>query len=123
MMSEQQISTVLAELATNTPGYIGAAVVDLDSGMTLGTYSKDDGFDLSAAGAYNSEIIKQKQKVMGALRLDSSLEDILITLSDQIHLIRMLTPTTFIYLAADRAASNLAIVRTAVTNYTKPLAA
>lgn len=123
MMSEQQISTVLEELAANTPGYIGAAVVDLDSGMTLGTYSKDDGFDLSAAGAYNSEIIKQKQKVMGALRLDSSLEDILITLSDQIHLIRMLTSSTFIYIAADRAATNLAIVRTAVTNYTQPLAA
>ena len=123
MMSEQQIFTVLAELAANTPGYIGAAVVDLDSGMTLGTYAKDDGFDLSAASAYNSEIIKQKQKIMGALRLDSTLEDILITLSDQIHLIRLLTPATFIYLAADRASSNLAIVRTAVTNYTQPLAA
>lgn len=123
MMSEQQIVTVLSELAANMPGYIGAAVVDLDSGMTLGTYSKDDGFDLSAASAYNSEIVKQKQKVMVALRLDSTLEDMLITLSDQIHLIRLLTPSTFIYLAADREASNLAIVRTAVTNYTQPLAA
>ena len=123
MMSEQQIVTILSELAANMPGYIGAAVVDLDSGMTLGTYSKDDGFDLSAASAYNSEIVKQKQKVMSALRLDSLLEDMLITLSDQIHLIRLLTPSTFIYLAADREASNLAIVRTAVTNHTQPLAA
>ena len=35
MMSEQQISTVLAELATNTPGYIGAAVVEQISGIIV----------------------------------------------------------------------------------------
>lgn len=117
MLSEQQITSVLAELASQLPGYLAAAVVDLDSGMTLGTYSKDDGFDLSAAGAYNSEIVKQKQKIMGALNLTSDLEDMLITLSDQIHLIKLLSPTTFIYLAADRNGSNLAIVRTAVARY------
>jgi hypothetical protein len=90
--------------------------------MTLGTYSKDDSFDLSAAGAYNSELVKQKQKIMGALRLDSELEDMLITLSDQIHLVKLLTPATFIYLAADRSGSNLAIVRTAVNRYADQLA-
>lgn len=121
MLSEQQIVEVLSTLASDLPGYIAAAVVDLDSGMTMGTYSKDDGFDLSAAGAYNSELVKQKQKIMGALRLDSELEDMLITLSDQIHLVKLLSPATFIYLAADRAASNLAIVRTAVNRYATQL--
>lgn len=121
MMSEQQTEQVLSELAANLPGYIAAALVDLDSGMTLGMYSKDDGFDLSAAGAYNSEIVKQKQKVMAALRLTSDLEDMLITLSDQIHLIKMVSPSTFIYLAADRAGSNLAIVRSAVARFSDQL--
>jgi hypothetical protein len=38
----------------------------------------------------------------------------LITLGDQIHLIKLIGTGTFIYLAADRAGSNLAIVRSAV---------
>ena len=122
MLSEQQTVSILETMAAEMPGYMAAALVDLESGMTLGTYSKDDSFDLSAAGAYNSELVKQKQKVMSALRLDSDLEDMLITLSDQIHLIRLVTPTTFIYLAADRSASNLAIVRTAVSRYSDQLA-
>lgn len=121
MMSEQQIVKVLEDLASNLPGYIAAAVVDLDSGMTLGTFSKDDSFDLSSASAYNSEIVKQKQKIMGALNLDSVLEDMLMTLSDQIHLIKLISPTSFIYLAADRSAANLAIVRAAVTRHADSL--
>lgn len=122
MLSEQQTVQILEDLASSLPGYLAAAVVDLDSGMTLGTYAKDESFDLSAASAYNSEIVKQKQKIMGALRLDSELEDMLITLSDQIHLIKMVSPTTFIYLAADRSGSNLAIVRSAVARYSDQFA-
>ena len=122
MLSEQQTVQILEEMASSLPGYMAAAVVDLDSGMTLGTYSKDDNFDLSAAGAYNSELVKQKQKIMATLKLDADLEDMLITLTDQIHLVKMLTPSSFIYLAADKAASNLAIVRSAVNRYAGQLA-
>lgn len=122
MLSEQQTVQILEDLASSLPGFLAAAVVDLDSGMTLGSYSKDDGFDLSAASAYNSEIVKQKQKIMAALSLDSDLEDMLITLSDQIHLIRMISPASFIYLAADRSGSNLAIVRSAVSRYSDQFA-
>ena len=121
MMSEQQTEQVLSELASELPGFIAAALVDLDSGMTLGSYSKDDGFDLGVAGAYNSEIVKQKRKIMSALNLQSELEDMLMTLSDQIQLIRMVSPGTFVYLAADRAGANLAIVRAAVAKYTSRL--
>lgn len=122
MLSEQQIVQVLEDLAADMPGYIAAALVDLDSGMTLGTHSKDDSFDLSSAGAYNSEIVKQKQKVMGALNLHSDLEDMLMTLSDQIHLIKLVSGTSFIYVAADRSAANLAMVRTAVAKHAAALA-
>jgi len=123
MLSEQQIVDVLSDLAAAMPGYKAAALVDLDSGMTLGMHSKDDGFDLSSASAFNSEIVKQKQKVMKALNLDSVLEDMVMTLDDQIHLIKLVTPTTFIYLAADRSAANLAIVRSSVDRHADALAA
>jgi hypothetical protein len=38
-----------------------------------------------------------------------------LTLGDQIHFIKVLSPTMFIYLAADRSLANLAIARTVVT--------
>jgi hypothetical protein len=53
--------------------------------------------------------------------LEGQLEDMLLSLSDQIHLIRLIDPGTFLYLAADRRSSNLAIVRNAVSQYTDEL--
>ncbi len=123
MQTEDQVASIIEEMASSMPGFIAAALVDLDSGITLGVYSIRDDFDLSAASAYNSEIVKQKQKVMSALQLDMDLEDMTMTLSDQIHMIRLVTPTTFLYLAADRSAANLAIVRNGINKHTEALAA
>jgi hypothetical protein len=117
MPAEKQIIENFDKIASEIPGFIGASLVDLESGMTLGTKSVRGDFDLAAASAYNSEMVKQKQKIMRALSLKTNLEDMLITLGDQIHLIKMVSPTTFIYLAADRAAANLAIVRVAVNKH------
>jgi hypothetical protein len=36
----------------------------------------------------------------------------LLTLGDQIHIIKLIGPTTFIYMAVDRSQCNLAIART-----------
>ncbi|HRC54994.1 MAG: hypothetical protein IPI49_30725 [Myxococcales bacterium] len=117
MPAEKQIAESFDKVAAEIPGFIAAALVDVDSGMTLGAKSTRADFDLSAASAYNSEMVKQKQKIMKALSLKTHLEDMLMTLGDQIHLIKMVTPTTFIYLAADRAAANIAIVRNAVNKH------
>ena len=117
MPSEKQIVETFDKIASEMPGYMAASLVDLDSGMTLGLKSMRPDFDLAAASAYNSEMVKQKQKIMRALSLRTHLEDMLITLGDQIHLIKLVTPTTFIYLAADRATVNLAIVRVAVNKH------
>ena len=117
MPAEKQIIESFEKVAGEIPGFIAAALVDIESGMTLGVKSMRPDFDLAAASAYNSEMVKQKQKIMRALSLRTTLEDMLITLGDQIHLIKVVTPTTFIYLAADRASSNIAIVRVAVNKH------
>ena len=114
MRSEKAINESFERIAAEIPGFIAASLVDLESGMTLGLKSNKPEFDLAAASAYNSEMVKQKLKIMKALNLKTSLEDMLLTLGDQIHLIKLISPTTFIYLAADRSSSNLAIVRNAV---------
>jgi hypothetical protein len=117
MPSEKQIQDTFERVATDIPGFIAASLVDLDSGMTLGAKSVRPDFDLTAASAYNSEMVKQKLKIMKALNLRTNLEDMILTLGDQIHMIKIVTPTSFIYLAADRASANLAIVRNAVTKH------
>src|ERR1700712_2706843 len=123
MLSEQQVTNVIGDMAADMPGFLAASLVDLDSGMTLGVYAKDTSFDLTAASAFNSELVKQKQKVMNALGLDMELEDMILTLTEQIHVIKIVTPTTFLYLAADRPSTNLAIVRNAVNKHAAALAA
>jgi hypothetical protein len=117
MPAEKQIVESFEKVAAEIPGFIAAALVDIESGMTLGMKSLRSDFDLAAASAYNSEMVKQKQKIMRALSLKTHLEDMLITLGDQIHLIKMVSPSTFIYLAADRASTNIAIVRVAVNKH------
>jgi len=117
MASEKDIVDVFKKIESEVPGFIAASLVDLDSGMTLGVHSNRPEFDLTAASAYNSEIVKQKVKTIKALNLKSTLEDILLTLTDQLHLIKLVTPRTFVYLAADRSQTNLAIVRTAVAKH------
>ena len=90
--------------------------------MSAGARSSRPDFDLTAASAYNSEMVKQKLKIMKALKLETTLEDMLLTLGDQIHLIKLVSPTSFVYLVADRAQANLAIVRNGVNKHTQALA-
>jgi hypothetical protein len=111
MPSEKQIVDAFEKVAADMPGFMAASLVDVDSGMTLGLKSNRPDFDLAAASAYNSEMVKQKLKIMKALNLKTHLEDMLLTLGDQIHVIKLIGANTFIYLAVDRSQSNLAIVR------------
>lgn len=121
MATEKQCSDTLQRIEADMPGFIAASVVDLDSGMTLAAVSRRTDFDLTVASAYNSEMVKQKLKIMSVLKLDMPLEDMLLTLGEQIHLIKIVSPTTFIYVASERANSNLAIVRSVVTREAKQL--
>jgi hypothetical protein len=121
MATEKEAVAAFDKIQADVPGFIAASLVDLESGMTLAVKSVRPDFDLAAASAFNSEIVKQKFKTIKALNLKSVLEEILLTLSDQIHLIRLVGTSAFIYLAADRTQSNLAIVRTAVVKHTANL--
>ena len=121
MATEREILEVLGKMEADISGFIAASLVDIESGMTLAARSRRADFDLTLASAYNSEMVKQKLKAMRVLNLNTSLEDMLLTLGDQLHLIRIVTPGTFLYLAAERAGTNLAIVRGAVQRHVSAL--
>jgi hypothetical protein len=114
MPSEKELVSTIERIEREIPGFIAASLVDLDSGMTLAVRSTRTDFDLTAASAYNSEMVKTKLKIMRTLGLGGTLEDMLLTLSEQIHLIKLVTPATFLYMAVDKSQCNLAIVRTVV---------
>ncbi|MFJ7217551.1 hypothetical protein [Amycolatopsis sp. NPDC098790] len=101
--------------AMSIPGAVGTTLVDYDSGMSLGSLGGGDWLDLDIAAAGNTEVVRAKLRVMASLGLDDSIEDILITLNRQYHLIRPLTArgnsTLFLYLVLDRERANLALAR------------
>ena len=102
--------------AMNIDGAVGASLVDWESGMSLGKIGGGKYLDLDVAAAGNTEVIRAKMRTMESLRLDDSIEDILITLSKQYHLIRLLKSSRseqglFLYLVLDRQKANLALAR------------
>jgi len=92
-------------------GAIAAAVVDWESGMTLGT--SGSGMDINLAAAGNTNVVRAKMAVMKDLKIKGNIEDILITLSGHYHLIRLLDkhPNIFIYVALNRDNANLGLAR------------
>jgi len=102
-------------------GALGCCLVDFESGMVLG--KAGGGLDLDLAAAGNTEVVRAKMKTAKALNLKDKIEDILITLSTQLHIIR---PTAshdglFIYIALDKEKANLALARRKVVETEKTL--
>ena len=92
-------------------GAMCCAVVDAESGMMLG--SAGSGLDMEIAAAANTEVMRAKLRAIRQLGLNDVIEDILITLGKQYHLIRPLSRKegAFIYFVLDKNRSNLALAR------------
>ena len=96
-------------------GALAVAIVDIESGMLVASSGNTKSLDLDVAAAGNTNVMRAKMKTMAELGLKEEIEDILITLSTQYHMIRPLSSETgkglFIYLALDKSKANLAMAR------------
>ena len=92
-------------------GAMCAALVDYHSGMLL--ESVGTGVDLEMAAAGNTEVVRAKMRTMKSLGLSDTIEDILISLGKQYHIIRPVEKHDglFIYYVLDRGRANLAMAR------------
>lgn len=101
--------------AANIKGAFAVAIVDYDSGMSLGSRGGSAEFDLDVAAPGNSEVVRAKFDVIQKLGLRETIEDILITLDTQYHLIRPVYGNAedklFFYLVLNRQQANLAMAR------------
>lgn len=99
--------------ATSIEGALGASLTDWTTCTTLGAHNPTGAIDVALAGGLNCEVVRAKVKTMAALGIRGTIEDILISLDEQYHLIRPLKylPQLFLYVALDRARSNLALAR------------
>jgi hypothetical protein len=95
-------------------GATGAAIVDYGSGMAL-AQGGSPSFDLGIAAAGNSNVVRAKLATMRDLGVTDEIDDILITLSSQYHLINVLNTQNanglFLYLVLNSASANLALAR------------
>jgi len=109
--SALDVESALDELM-DIDGAVGAAVVDYENGMTLGTIGGRN-LDMELAGAGTTEVVRSERNIIHDLDLQQRVEDILISLERQYHLVRMCEhhENVFMYLVIDRDDGNLGLAR------------
>jgi hypothetical protein len=110
------------EEALGISGAIGAAIVDYENGLTLGTLGGSS-LDMELAGSGTTEVVRSERNVLHDLNLKGEVEDILISLNDQFHLVQMCEHhnDVFIYVVIDRDQGNLGLARRSISKIDKRL--
>lgn len=112
-----KIDDLIQEFADEVPNYISTAIVDMDSGMDVGSYSADPNFDAGAANAAYTDFVQSNRdalKILGADPLDTT--DILITTNGMYLLIRELGEDYYMGTAVSQEGT-LALVRKQMEKY------
>jgi len=110
------------DLKENINGFIAVSVTEVETGMSYCSLSLNPNFDPELASAYNLEVVKAKLSAIKALGLDQKINDILITLTDQIHIIDVSEDGKyFIYLAVDSKKANLGLTRATLAKFKKDI--
>lgn len=117
------LTTFMDDLKTNVSGFIAVSVTEIKTGMSYCSLSMDPSFDPELASAYNLEVIKAKFSAIKALNLKQKIDDILITLTTQLHIIDISdNEQYFVYLAVDSSKANLGMTRAILKKYSKDIA-
>ncbi|MEO8534895.1 MAG: hypothetical protein ABI441_14145 [Flavobacterium sp.] len=110
------------DLKQNVNGFIAVSITEIETGMSYCSLSLDPNFDPELASAYNLEVVKAKMNAIKALGLNQKINDILITLTDQIHILDVSEDGNYyIYLAVDAKKANLGLTRATLSKFKKDI--
>ncbi|MFK7049505.1 hypothetical protein [Flavobacterium columnare] len=110
------------DLKSNVPGFIAVAISEIKSGISYYTLSANPNFDPELASAFNLEVVKAQLNAINALSLNETIEDIMINLKSQIHIIDISENNEyFIYLAVDSSRANLGMTKALLNKYKKDI--
>jgi len=110
------------EVKKNIPGYIAVAVTEIKSGISYYSDSSVASFDPELASAFNLEVVKAKLNAISALGLEQNIDDIMISLTNQIHIIDISENNEyFIYLAVDSNKANLGMTKALLNKFKKDI--
>nr|WP_294931739.1 hypothetical protein [uncultured Flavobacterium sp.] len=110
------------DLKENIAGFIAVSVTEVETGMSYSSLTMDPSIDPELASAYNLEVVKAKLSAIKALGLNEKINDILITLTNQIHIIDVSEDGKyFIYLAVDSSKANLGLTRAVLSKFKKDI--
>lgn len=96
-------------------GYLGFCIVDGEGHGLIETDSRTAELDVSAAGLCNIDVLETQKKTVDQMGIEDGIEDMVITVSSQFHLLRPIPETgRFLYLVVDRRSASLATARMAL---------
>ena len=96
----------------NIRGAVGASIVNDESGVPLGTIGGGN-LDMELAGAGSAVVVQTQKQLLEDLMPEEQIEDVLISLDRQYHLLRFFheTENIFTHVVLDRDDANLALAR------------
>ncbi len=106
--------TRMIERTREIEGYVASCLALSSNG---GVVCFDGSIDLRPAAPLTAEFLRRKQKMIADMGIDDEAEDMLITSTNQYHLIRALSSDVpaFIYLVLDRTRSNPMLAKLALS--------
>lgn len=120
-MSAEETKIAFEYAKSEISGLKAISAVEVATGLAHGSLLLDKSFDLDAASAYNSEVLKAKIKAKNAMGMEKEkVELMIIELSSQIHMIQPTPNEKFlVYMAADKSTTNIGIARKIIVEVSK----
>jgi CheY-like chemotaxis protein len=115
-----EVGNIIENLARlqEVEGFTAAAVYDMRAGACAAILDPDDEANVAMQAAGHVDVVRAKRDTISALQLDDQLEDIIITMKREYHLLRVCRrhPHLFFFLVLDRQHANLAMARYLLAN-------
>ncbi|KIA97176.1 MULTISPECIES: hypothetical protein [unclassified Flavobacterium] len=99
-------------ISREMPGFVALSVIDVKSGNLYYSKKINDSFNIEVASKFALEMIRAQLNANDFLKLNQSIDDITITLTNQYQFLKISKNNSyFIYLIADSSKANLTFTK------------